>query len=59
MARAVYIRPVELQDAKQLRDQATTVAEYREALSAILIAEHGFDADRTADAPGASRRTVF
>ena len=59
MARSVYIHPDEVQKAKQLRDQATTVAEYRKALSVILVAEHGFDADRAAGALGISRRTVF
>ena len=59
MARTVYIHPDEVQKAKQLRDQASTMAEYRKALSVILVAEHGFDADRAADALGISRRTVF
>lgn len=59
MARIVYIHPDEVQKAKQLRDQAFTVAEYRKALSVLLVAEHGFDADRAADALGVSRRTVF
>ena len=59
MARTIYIHPDEVQKAKQLRDQASTMAEYRKALSVILVAEHGFDADRAADALGISRRTVF
>ena len=59
MARTVCISPDEVQKAKQLRDQATTVTEYRKALAVILIAEHGFDANRTAEAMGASRRTIF
>jgi transposase len=59
MAKKTYIDPDEVQKAKQLRDQATTVNEYRKALSVILVAEYGFDADRTAHILGASRRTIF
>ena len=59
MARTLYIHPDEVQKAKRLRDQASTMAEYRKALSDILVAEHGFDADRAADILGISRRTVF
>ena len=59
MARTVHIHPDEVLKAKLLRDQASTVAEYRKALSVLLVAEHGFDADRAADALGVSRRTVF
>jgi transposase len=59
MARKICIDPEDVQKAKQLRDQAATVSEYRKALSVILVAEYGFDADRTADVLGTSRRTVF
>lgn len=59
MARKTCINLDEVQKAKQLRDQATTVSEYRKALSVILVAEYGFDADRAADTLGISRRTVF
>jgi len=59
MARKTCIHPDEVQRAKLLRDQATTVSEYRKALSVILVAEYGFDADRVADTLGISRRTVF
>jgi len=59
MARTVIFNIEEIQKAKQLRDHATTIAEYRKALSVILVAEHGLDADRTADILGTSRRTVF
>ena len=45
MARQTQIGIEEIQRAKQLRDQATTIAEYRKALSVILAAEHGLDAD--------------
>ena len=59
MARKTCIDLDEVQKAKQLRDQATTVSEYRKAMSVILVAEYGFDADRVADTLGISRRTVF
>jgi transposase len=59
MARKISIDPEDVQRAKQLRDQAATVSEYRKALSVILVAEYGLDADRAADALGKSRRTVF
>ena len=59
MARQIKISIEDIQRAKQLRDQASTVAEYRKALSVLLVAEHGFDADRVADTLGVSRRTVF
>lgn len=59
MARKVCISPEEVQRAKQLRDQAATVADYRKALSVILVAEYGLDADRAAEVLGTSRRTVF
>lgn len=59
MARQNRISIEDIQRAKQLRDQATTIAEYRKALSMILVAESVFDADRIADLLGTSRRTVF
>lgn len=59
MARRVQISSEEIQQAKQLRDRATTISEYRKALSVILAAEVGLDADQTADVLGTSRRTVF
>ncbi|MCL5105357.1 MAG: winged helix-turn-helix domain-containing protein [Armatimonadetes bacterium] len=59
MARQTCISAKELQRAMQLRDQATTVAEYRTALSVILRNTVGLDADQTAEVLGTSRRTVF
>ncbi|MFZ0613435.1 MAG: winged helix-turn-helix domain-containing protein [Desulfobacterales bacterium] len=59
MARTVLCSNEEIQQAKQLRDQATTIADYRRALSVILVAEHGLDAEQTAKVLGTSRRTVF
>ncbi|MEN6321296.1 MAG: winged helix-turn-helix domain-containing protein [Syntrophaceae bacterium] len=59
MARQIQISIKDIQRAKQLRDQATTVATYRKALSVILSAELHLDADQTANLLGTSRRTVF
>jgi transposase len=59
VARHSLVDAYEVQSAKQLRDQATTVAEFRKALSVILIAEYGLKADQAAAALGTSRRTIF
>ena len=59
MARKACFSPEEVQRAKQLRDQATTITGYRKALSVILVAECDLDADRAADMLGTSRRTIF
>jgi Winged helix-turn helix len=59
MARQVQISSEDIQRAQQLRDQATTVADYRKALSLILVAQLNLDADQIADLLGTSRRTVF
>ena len=59
MAREARIREEEVAQAKQLRDSAKSVADFRKALSVILAAELGLDADRTADILGTSRRPVF
>jgi len=59
MARPVRIGDQEVQRARHLRDHAASIGEYRKALSVILAADVGLDADRTADVLGISRRTVF
>jgi len=59
MARQVIVSNEEIQRAKQLRDQATSMADYRKALSVIMVAELGLTADHVADILGTSRRTVF
>jgi hypothetical protein len=59
MAKKIQISIEDIQRAKQLRDQATTIAEYRNALSVILPAELSIDAEQTAELLGTSRRTVF
>ena len=59
MAKKIQISIEDIQRAKQLRDQATTISEYRSALSVILPAELSIDAEQTAELLGTSRRTVF
>jgi len=59
MARQVSISNEEIQRARKLRDQATSIAEYRKSLSVILVGELGMNADHVADILGTSRRTVF
>ena len=59
MSRQVNIRKEEIERAKQLRDQSTSIAEYRKALSVILVAEPGLTADLVSDIFGISCRTVF
>jgi Tat protein secretion system quality control protein TatD with DNase activity len=59
MARKMRIKEEELQQARKLRDEATTVTEFRKAMAVILIAELGLDSYRTAELLGTSRCTVF
>jgi len=59
MARKLQISSENIQRAQQLRDQATTITDYRKAISVILVAELSLDADQIADLLGTSRRTVF
>jgi transposase len=59
MARKASVSPEEVRRARQLRDQATTITDYRKALSVILVAECAFDADQAAAVLGTSRRTIF
>jgi hypothetical protein len=59
MAKKIKISIEDIQRAKQLRDQTTTIAEYRNALSVILPAELSINAEKTAELLGTSRRTVF
>ena len=59
MARKDHISKEEILQAKHLRDNAKTVADFRKALSVILAVELGLDADQAADILGTSRRTVF
>ena len=59
MARKNVISEVELKQAKALRDNATTVTDFRKALVVILGAELSIDADKISKILGTSRRTVF
>jgi len=59
MAKRSKYKAEDILKAKQLRDQATTIKEYRKALSVIVSAELNLDAGKTADLLGTSRRTVF
>ena len=59
MARKTQISSEELAKARHLREQGTTAAELRKALSVLLIAELGIDAEKAADILGISERTIF
>ena len=59
MTRAACFTEDEIAKAHQLRDQAKTVMELRKALSVLLVAEGGLDADKTSELLGISERTVF
>lgn len=59
MARQVTFTEAEVQRATELRDKASTVADFRKALAVILSAILGIDADKVAEILGTSRRTVF
>jgi len=59
MSRQVLISKEELRQAKQHRDQAASMADYRKALSVILVGELGLTAEHVSDILGISRRTVF
>ena len=59
MTRTACFTEDEIATAHQLRDQAKTVMELRKALSVLLVAEGGLDADKTSELLGISERTVF
>src|SRR3990172_11424082 len=59
MARTAYFKDEEIARAHKLRERATTATELRKALSVLLVAEAGLDADKTSDILGISERTVF
>lgn len=59
MTRAAYFTEDEIATAHRLRDQAKTAMELRKALSVLLIAEGGLDADKASELLGISERTVF
>lgn len=59
MAKKTQISSEELAQARHLREQCATAAELRKALSVLLIAELGIDAEKAADLLGISERTIF
>ena len=59
MARTITIIEAEFQRARDLRDKATTVADFRKALAVILSSELSISGDKIAEILGTSRRTVF
>jgi DNA-binding CsgD family transcriptional regulator len=59
MTRVAYFTEDEIAKARQTRDQAKTAMELRQALSVLLVAEGGLDADKTSELLGISERTVF
>jgi len=59
MAKKTQTSSKELAQARHLRKQCTTAAELRKALSVLLIAELGIDAEKAADLLGISERTIF
>lgn len=59
MAKQITISEAELQRAKDLRDKATTVSDYRKALAVILSSAFGVSAEKVAEILGISRRTIF
>jgi hypothetical protein len=59
MTRTASFTQEEIAQARQIRDKAETVFELRKALSVLLVAEGGLDADKTSEVLGISERTVF
>ena len=59
MARTTRINKEELEQARQLRNQATTTTEIKKALSVLLTAELHLDSNKAADILGISQRTLF
>lgn len=59
MGRTACFTEDEVQRAMKLRDDATTVAEFRNAMSVILPAMAGLDAASVSELLGTSRSTTF
>lgn len=59
MAKQISISEEEFKRAKELRDSATTVVEYRKGLVVVLGALLNVDTNKIAEILGISRRTVF
>lgn len=59
MGRTARFTEEDIQKAMKLRDDATTVAEFRKAMSVILPAMAGLDATSVSELLGTSRSTTF
>jgi transposase len=59
MTRTAYFTEDEIAKARKLREKARTARELRKALSVILVAEAGLDAEKASEVLGISERTVF
>lgn len=59
MARTARISNDELEQARQLRDQAKTATELRKALSVLLTTELNLGTGQAAEILGVSQRTLF
>ncbi len=59
MARTARFTDEELQKAQKLRDDASTVVEFRKAMSVILPAKLGLDVAIVSELLGMSRSTIF
>lgn len=59
MARRARFSNEEITRMRELRDKATTAMELRKALSVLLVADAGLDANQTSEILGISERTVF
>lgn len=59
MGRVACFTEGEIQKAMKLRDDATTVMEFRNAMSVILTAMAGLDATSVSELLGTSRSTTF
>lgn len=59
MARRARFTDKELRKAQKLRDDASTVAEFRKAMSVILAAKLGLDAANLSELLGTSRSSIF
>jgi len=59
MSRQANIGKEEIERAKQMRDQSTSITQYRKSLSVILIGKLGLTADLVSEILGVSRRTIF
>ena len=59
MARRAHFSDEDIAKARELRDKATNVMEFRKALSVLLPVEAGLDSDQTTEILGISESTLF